>query len=209
MLDLACGKGAVSVNICKELNIETKGIDIIPEFIDYAKEKAIEYGVQNRCKFEVEDINKAVQKEKEYDIVIFGAAEDILGTPFETLQKLKQTVKENGYILIDEAYVETKNQNVKYETYEYLTLDEWKELFKNTNLKLIETLKAEENMQKEMNDYNTNKIVKRAEELIKKYPSKKKLFEEYIENQKAESEDLQENIVGVTWILQRGKDYDK
>ncbi|MDR0978655.1 MAG: class I SAM-dependent methyltransferase, partial [Lachnospiraceae bacterium] len=25
MLDLACGKGAVSVNICKELNIETKG----------------------------------------------------------------------------------------------------------------------------------------------------------------------------------------
>lgn len=43
ILDLACGKGAVSVILAKELGCMARGIDIISEFIDFAREKAIEY----------------------------------------------------------------------------------------------------------------------------------------------------------------------
>ena len=40
VLDLECGKGAVSVYLAKELGRRVKGIDLIPEFIDVALEKA-------------------------------------------------------------------------------------------------------------------------------------------------------------------------
>ncbi|MDR0912364.1 MAG: class I SAM-dependent methyltransferase [Methanobrevibacter sp.] len=202
ILDLACGKGAISINLSKELNIKIRGIDIIPEFIEYAKKKAIINGVENKCSFEIEDINKSVENKKDYDIVIFGAVEDVLGTPNETLNKLKQTIKDDGYILIDEAYIKNKKE-IKYDAYEYFTLNEWKEIFKKNNLHLIETLKSDINLQKEINEYNTKKIEKRAKELKEKYPDKKDLFDEYIENQKAESEDLEDNLIGVTWLLKK------
>jgi 2-polyprenyl-3-methyl-5-hydroxy-6-metoxy-1,4-benzoquinol methylase len=102
-LDLACGKGAVSVQLAKALGCRVTGIDIIPEFIDDAIKKAQEYGVESLCEFKRGDINEAVKTQKEYDIVILGAVGDVLGNPEQTIQKLKQTVKNSGYIFIDDA----------------------------------------------------------------------------------------------------------
>jgi len=47
VLDLACGKGAVSIQLAKELGCQTKGIDLIPEFIDFAPKKAQGYSVEH------------------------------------------------------------------------------------------------------------------------------------------------------------------
>lgn len=46
-LDLACGKGAVSIGIAKELGNPVKGIDLIPAFIEEAKCKAKEAQVES------------------------------------------------------------------------------------------------------------------------------------------------------------------
>lgn len=51
ILDLACGKGAVSVGLALRLRIKVKGIDIIPEFIEYATQKAKEFAVDGLCDF--------------------------------------------------------------------------------------------------------------------------------------------------------------
>ena len=40
VLDLACGKGAVSIRMAIELGVLVKGIDIIPEFVEYARQKS-------------------------------------------------------------------------------------------------------------------------------------------------------------------------
>ena len=42
ILDLACGKGAVAVEVAQKLNVRVKGIDLMPEFIEVARQKAIE-----------------------------------------------------------------------------------------------------------------------------------------------------------------------
>jgi 2-polyprenyl-3-methyl-5-hydroxy-6-metoxy-1,4-benzoquinol methylase len=104
VLDLACGKGAVSIHVAKALGCKVKGIDIISDFIDFADKKAQEYGVEKLCEFKVGDINEAVKVESDYDIVVLGAVGDVLGNPEETIQKLKITVKNGGYIIIDDAY---------------------------------------------------------------------------------------------------------
>ena len=84
ILDLACGKGAVSVNLAKELGCMVRGIDLIPEFIDFARKKAIEYGVEALCEFIVGDI-RGGQCER-IDLAVLGAVSAVLGTPEETIR---------------------------------------------------------------------------------------------------------------------------
>ncbi|ECC1594645.1 class I SAM-dependent methyltransferase [Listeria monocytogenes] len=202
ILDLACGKGAVSIGIAKELGNPVKGIDLIPAFIEEAKCKAKEAQVESLCQFEVGDVNKSVQNEKNYDAVIFGAAADILGNPAETLEKLQGTVKEGGYIIIDEAYVPelAHNNQVKYQNYEYLTRNEWLNLFEQNQLQLVEELEGTAEVDFELEKQH---LLTRANELIQQYPEKKALFEGYLKSQWSEYDDLEEHLIAVTWILHK------
>jgi 2-polyprenyl-3-methyl-5-hydroxy-6-metoxy-1,4-benzoquinol methylase len=109
VLDLACGKGAVSIHLARRLGCLVKGIDIIPEFIGFAINKAQEFGVEELCEFKVGDITESVKTEKDYDIVIYGAVGNVLGNWEETITLLKNTVKKGGYIIIDDAYGNDKS----------------------------------------------------------------------------------------------------
>ncbi|PKM49184.1 MAG: methyltransferase type 12 [Firmicutes bacterium HGW-Firmicutes-7] len=195
ILDLACGKGAVSVQIAKALGCKIKGIDIIPEFIDFANKKAQEYGVEKLCEFKVGDINKAVMVEKDYDIVILGAVGDVLGTPEETIQILKGIVKNGGYIVVDDAYG-NDNSNGSYPTRE-----KWFLFFQKAGVKLLDERFNEDDELESLNDKQQSLIVMRANELKEQHPDKAYLFDSYIKSQQAECEELENEISGVTMLL--------
>ena len=205
ILDLACGKGAVSVKVAQKLQVKVKGIDLIPEFIEYAMLKAKELNVDDLCEFQLEDINEAVKMEKDYDCVVFGAVgPDVLGGPAETLTKLKATVKPGGYILIEEGYIPDggKQEDIRYNRDAYYPEQYWMSLFKEMGLELVETASghSEGNL-----DSNTGlaAITTRAKELMAIHPSKKALFEGYIRNQQNEYNDIDNSLVCVTWILRK------
>ncbi|MCG8430743.1 MAG: methyltransferase domain-containing protein, partial [Candidatus Omnitrophica bacterium] len=61
VLDLGCGKGAVSVKIAKEFKCDCFGIDAMEGFIDEANRKAKEHGVEHLCHFEAGDIRERVK----------------------------------------------------------------------------------------------------------------------------------------------------
>ncbi|MCL2870487.1 MAG: class I SAM-dependent methyltransferase [Coriobacteriia bacterium] len=207
VLDLACGKGVVAIKIAQALGVKVKGADLIPEFIKFSQQKADEYAVGNLCDFIVADINEVVSDGTSYDLVIMGAAGDALGDPAETLRKLKGATKAGGYILLDECYLAegSSQADVKYDNYEYLTEKQWQELFKATGLKPIETLIASElECSENLEGESAMKLITaRAQELSKKYPDKKDLFEGYVQSQQDEYDDLDSNIEGVIWMLQR------
>ena len=137
VLDLACGKGAVAVMLAKNLGVTVKGIDLIPEFIDYAKSKAEEYGVDGFCSFEVKDINISVLNERDYDIVIFAAAFGVLGDYSKTLKMLARTVKEKGFVIIDDV--------ISYDGTLAPTKKQWLKFFDENGLKLIAEKSVNEN----------------------------------------------------------------
>lgn len=195
ILDLACGKGAVSVKMAKELGCLVKGIDIMPEFVNYAKQKAIEYRVEQLCCFDTEDINISVSKERNYDVVIFGGAGDILGGPEITIKKLKQTIRPDGLIIIDDVYSREGS------TSNYLTYEQWLEIFIKAGVRLIEAKPVNEEDLKNINDKNNQYIINRANELKKKYPQNITIFDSYINSQLAECNELENDIVAVTWML--------
>jgi ubiquinone/menaquinone biosynthesis C-methylase UbiE len=206
ILDLACGKGAVSVAVAKKLQAKVKGVDLIPEFIDYAEQKAKEHGVTDLCSFEVGDINEAVKAATDYDVVILGAAGDALGAPAETLDKLKQTIKTGGYILIDECYLKDdfKQEDMGYNNYEYLTGNQWSQLFADSGLELVEALTefdADDDCAN--SDIGMAHITRRANELIENHPDKKAIFEGYIRSQQSEYDDIDSNLEAFVWILKK------
>lgn len=195
ILDLACGKGAVSVRLAKALGCRVKGIDIIPEFIEYAGEKAAAYGVDKLCTFEVGDINKAVLAEKEYDVVIFGAVGDVLGTPKEALRKLKGTAKPGGYVLIDDAYGYAACDDG------YATREQWLSFISGAGMTLLEEKLLGEDEIKATNDEQLGVIAKRAGALKRLYPDKAKLFDDYVKSQQEECSQLENDIQGVTMLI--------
>lgn len=196
ILDLACGKGAVSINLSKSFGCRVRGIDIIPEFIDYAVEKAYEHGVENLCYFQIEDINRSVKTEKDYDIVIYAAVGDVLGDIHDTILKLKYTVVRGGYILIDDAYSSQVNHEM------YPSRQQWLTAFRDTGVKLVAEKTMDENSMEAINQYNQNCIIKRARDLQAAHPDQADLFAAYIQSQQAEINDLQGGITGVVWLLQ-------
>lgn len=196
VLDLACGKGAVSVNLAKELGCLVKGIDLLPEFIDFALNKAQEFGVGELCQFVVGDITKSVQTEKGYDLVILGAVGDVLGNPEETITLLKNTVKKDGYIIIDDAYGNDETNR------KYPTREQWLAIFNRTGVRLIDEKIIDEDELASLNDEQQALIVKRANELKEKLPEKAHLFDSYIHSQQAECDELENEISGVTLLLQ-------
>ncbi|KNY28957.1 SAM-dependent methyltransferase [Pseudobacteroides cellulosolvens] len=196
VLDLACGKGAVSVQVAKAVGCRVKGVDIIPEFIDFADKKAQEYGVENLCEFKVGDINEAVKIEKYYDIVILGAVGDVLGNQEETILKLKSTVKNGGYIFIDDAYGNDDSDG------RYPTREKWLTCFQNAGVRLLDERLNDEDEIISINHEQQSLIEKRANELKEKHPDKTYLFESYIRSQQAECDELENEISGVTMLLQ-------
>lgn len=195
-LDLGCGKGAVSVNLAKELGCKVKGIDLIPEFIAFAVDKAQEFGVGELCEFAVGDITAAVQTEKGYDLVILGAVGDVLGNTEETITLLKNTVKKGGYIIIDDAYGNDET-NPRYPTREG-----WLTVFNRTGVRLIDEKVIEDEELVSLNNQQQALIGKRANELKRKFPEKAHLFDGYLRSQQAECAALEKEISGVTLLLQ-------
>ena len=202
ILDIACGKGAVSIKIAESLGVKVCGFDLLPDFIGYAKQKAKELNVDALCHFVSADANGIVNTEKDYDCVIFGAAGNVLGSPRETLKKLSRTVKPKGFILIDESYLPdgSSNEEVKYKNYEYLTHEQWMRLFEDSGLKLVEEA---QNVEGYDCDSENKTIAARAGELIAKHPEKRAIFEGYVQSQLNECIDLENNVLSVTWMLQR------
>jgi SAM-dependent methyltransferase len=195
ILDLACGKGAVSVHLAEVFGCKVKGIDILTEFIDFAANKAHECGVDDLCDFIVEDINNSVENEKDFDIVIFGAVGDVLGGRVETLLKLKRTIKQAGYCVIDDAYNATRTDA------KYPSREQWIKDLHVAGFELVDEMIGDLNTLKDIDRFNQACIVNRAEELKKEYPTKAEMFASYIRSQQAECDELENELICFTWLL--------
>jgi 2-polyprenyl-3-methyl-5-hydroxy-6-metoxy-1,4-benzoquinol methylase len=203
VLDLACGKGAVSINIAKKFGCKVKGIDIIPVFIEYAKEKAKEYRVEALCEFVVGDINRSVKAEKDYDIVILGAVGAVLGQPAETLDKLTETIHDNGYVLLDDGYAKSESNEKHITNFTCLSKKEWIGIIEKSGYRMIEDLLVDESELSGVLDDQIRCLTQRCNELKEKYPDQANLFDQYMKSQLTECEELENDIMGVTMLLQR------
>jgi cyclopropane fatty-acyl-phospholipid synthase-like methyltransferase len=197
-LDLGCGKGAVSIQLAKEFNLNVHGIDAMPAFIKDAKRWALKYDVKDLCQFELADIRLKVASLNGYDLIILGSIGPILGTVEESLTTLRPCLSTPGFILFDDAY---RMQNESSSPHDYPTRIESLQQIDAAGYEILDELIYPPGFMRESNQEIFHAIQKRALELEEKFPQHKQLFRDYVTAQDIENNALENELVCVTWLL--------
>ncbi|MBP6867886.1 MAG: methyltransferase domain-containing protein [Bacteroidales bacterium] len=206
VLDLGCGKGAVSVKIAQQLGCSCYGIDAIPGFIAFAASKAEASGVSHLCRFEVGDIREKVITAGKFDVIILGSVGPVFGDYFETLSLLRNNLTESGILIIDDGYIEDQ---ASVTPGPYLTRSDMVKQIAEAGMQLLEEVVSEGERitggedDDTVSDYDKqyDNIVKRCRELSDKYPDKADMFMEYCERQRAEYDLLKNRITCATLVI--------
>jgi cyclopropane fatty-acyl-phospholipid synthase-like methyltransferase len=197
-LDLGCGKGAISIHLAKTFGWQVHGIDAMPAFIDEAGEKAVEFGVEDLCRFELGDIREKIHSLPQYDLIVLGSIGPVLGNISETLQRIKSHIAPGGYCLPDDGYA--LNQEAA-DRLGYPTRDRAHQAIRDNGYTIVDENVFSRKDIIESDEKMLRQIEARAAELIAKHPDKRALFEGYIQAQREEGAILEDDLVCVTWLL--------
>lgn len=199
ILDLGCGKGAVSIKVADALGCKCLGIDGIRDFIEYAQDKARAYRVEELCQFEVGDIRLRVKDLTDYDVIILGAIGHVFGDYFETLSTLSKSLKAGGLIIIDDGYHDDNSAYIHPGT---LTKNELLQQMDKAGMKLIDEVFVDDlEHYGDVHDEEFDHIVKRCHELIRQYPEKRALFEGFIDKQREEYDVMETKVICSTMVV--------
>lgn len=202
LIDLGCGKGAVSIEIARELGLSAFGVDGIKAFIDEAQKKAQKEGLEKLCTFEHGDLVKTVKSGSEnYDLALLISVGDVLGPMDECIAALRKIVRPGGYLIIDDGYIEQK-EKVDFPGYEYIANhQEMIDQLTSQGDQIVEEYIFPNDQVRKQNALYQNRIEGQVKNLSQRYPEHQASFEKYLEKEKEENKILNENIICATWVI--------
>ncbi len=202
VLDLGCGKGAVSVAVAEALGCQVDGIDALPAFVELARETTRNRGFDQLCRFAVGDIRATVDHAHDYDAVLlvsvgaFGSVEAMVGG-------CRRCVKLGGVIIIEDSYL-TQPGCIDFPGYENLATraGTLRQLSAHGDQILCERLTTLAEITEQNHKYNTW-IKRRATELAVRHPKHAAAFRAYVERELEECHILETTVECATWMLRR------
>jgi SAM-dependent methyltransferase len=202
ILDLGCGKGAVSIKIASLFGLQVVGIDAMPAFLEDARRKAIECKVSHLCEFINQDMKEYVSVNHSFDMVILASLGGVFGSFKDTISILRKQVRTGGYMLIDDGYLLTTDL-LKRNGYEHYRNHETtiNELTASDDLLLKEISTTDLSLK--INNEYLHFIDKRGRQLIAEHPGLSHDISAYIQLQKEECEVINDHLEGALWLLQK------
>jgi len=192
VLDLGCGKGAVSVRLARDLGCRCLGIDAIGEFIGTAREKASAFRLRRRCRFETGDIRERIHALGRFDVIVLGAIGPVFGDHRATLDILSPHLCPGGLIVVDDGYLEDDSPH------HHPLVARRGELLRQiaaAGMQLVEEVVVARDEIEDMDRAMFRGLEKRCRELIGQHPDKRDLFAGYIRRQAEENDWLEQKIV--------------
>lgn len=141
LLDIGCGIGYFTVPAAKILkNNKVIGIDIIPEIIGIAKEKA--HGISNIQFRTSEEYNFPVENNSIKYVLISNVLHEVEDRK-RYFNEIKRVLKEDGYLLIIDW--EKRQMELGPPVHERISKDEMLELCDNAGFTLVEVVEINTN----------------------------------------------------------------
>lgn len=199
VLDIPCGKGGVSIPLAKKYGLKIIGFDIVEEYIESASSRAQKNGVANLCTFNVGDIRQTTKRKNICDLLLWIAPPHLWKTSKQTMKALRNCVKNEGFVLIADAYLYQPTN--KYKDYE--TLDSTHKGYTAFGDSLVKFIDYKSALWEE--DYNRAR--KSAREAIKRIEDvhDRKIVSRYLRSlDKDEASDTKHMGLGI-WIIQINK----
>ncbi len=201
-LDLGCGKGGIAVELAKRFGWHVHGVDAMQPFIEVARARAEREGVTERCVFEDNEIRTFLSSFREkVDVVILSSVGPVFGDYKSTIGALREHVIRDGFMLIDDAHLNSETDREKVVYPGYVGRDEMlRQLTAHGEEIVKEVIAAPERLLR-INQRNTALIRKRAEALVHSRPELSGVLEQYIARQEHETEVLGREVTCATWVL--------
>lgn len=205
VLDLGCGKGAACIRIAQKLEFQVFGIDLFSPFIQEARERAAILHVESLCTFDTQDIHTLLRKRKKdtYDVVIYAALGDLLGTFDQIIGRIRILVPDGGYMIIDDGYLAHADR-LHRPGYEYCRNYEEtrRELTKHGDIIISEAIIPKEELVSTFRKDCTY-IRWRIEALSLRHPELTESLSAYLVRQLEEYRILEQETVQAVWLLQK------
>ena len=125
VVDLGSGKGAVALEIARETGCETVGVELFEPFVISARTLAEAAGVAGHCRFVHGDVLKMAEQVGEFDVAVYAALGDVLGSLETTIGVVRRYVRPGGYLVISDAFV---SESGPTEFDGLKTMHDWKKL---------------------------------------------------------------------------------
>lgn len=199
VLDLGCGKGAVSVHLAEKFGCRITGIDGMEAFISEANKLAAARSVSELCSFSQGDIRIKIRECKDFDIVILGAIGPVFGFIGATLKTIATALKPGGYVVVDDGY---KPDGAMPGHDRAIEKTAFYEQISQAGFTILEERIMAPSEIYDSNRDIQNLIVRRVEELVALYPEKETLFRGYVQAQEEEIDQLENRLVVGVWLLQ-------
>jgi SAM-dependent methyltransferase len=202
ILDLGCGKGAVTVHLAKTLDCHITGIDGMPEFIESAGKLATKNGVSHLCRFIHADIREEIKNCRDFDVVILGAIGPVFGLMGQTLQSISPALRPGGYVFIDDGF---KEDDTLPGYDRVLSRSAFYQQIEENGFRIAEELIIPPDKLHGSNREIQDMIVMRAGELLIKYPDKEKILRDYVQAQEDEIDTMENHLKVGAWLLEKNE----
>jgi len=204
VLDLGCGKGAVGIELARELGYRITGIDIFPFFIEEARIRARERGVEDLCSFIQGDIRRRRKGIGFFDAALLISVGETLGGLEKSVERLREMVGPSGKMVIAEGILRKSAGPGTFHG-RYLSRREARDrLVSHGDAILAEKMVPEERTAELYGEY-IRALGQGADRICKSSPELEECLRDYISRQEKMCEALKKEVVQTLWVLE--KDY--
>ena len=206
VVDLGCGKGAVSLVLAAQLGYRVTGFDLFEPFLEDAASGARAAGVDHLCSFEVADIRDRAEGADAFDVVIFAAVgAGLFGDYSGCMAAIRRWTRPGGYIVISDGFLRQSHQPVaKFPGYGYYERHDEVvgQLTAHGDVMVREILiSSEEFAEQSLRDLES--ISRGVQRLSRTHAEHREQLKQLLESQDAEYAFLNKHTTEAIWLLCR------
>jgi len=144
VLDVGCGAGATPVFLARDLRCEVVAVDLLPEMIKQARQRAAAAGLGKRVGSAAADARRLPFPDETFDAVIMESLNVFFGDKVRAIREYARVTRRGGYVgmtemtWLAEPSAEKKAYYRRTVYADSLQADEWLALLREAGLKEVE-----------------------------------------------------------------------
>jgi len=204
-LDLGSGKGVIACELAKRFGWNVRGVDLFAPFVADAEMRARKMGVANLCHFECGDARDAVKNSAPVDALVLFSVGRLFGTIRDTVGELRKAVKPGGYLAIEEMFLAPGVAGPTALYGECISKDVALAELTAHGDRIADSREYPLADIAGWNRWSLDHIERRVSELSKQHPGIAPAFQEYAETQRRCCEEIETQLSGGVWLLERAQ----